>query len=343
MTMKQLPAAVAAAIESSIITEFATVSAAGVPIDTPTYCFPTDDLGAIGIATGLAYPAKAERARRNPKVGLLLECGPGAPVVAIRGLAAVRDADLQANAIRYLAETGYEAVATAAGVDWDQARLAVWYWTRIIVDIAPQRVLWWDSHAAMDQAPQVLDLDVPAGWRSDPAPAGKPSAPPAWPKRPWQEIADGAIARQAPGHLTLLDADGWPLPMPVRSATRSAEGFRLDIPAGAPWPGRAGQATLTFQGLETFVGTVHEADGAVVLTVERALPQNPLIVDPAQVLRPADDVRETLLERLRAECARRGQGVPEIPAEPPARTRLALGRQALAAAYTQLGKEETPQ
>jgi hypothetical protein len=49
MTMQELPPAVFSVIENSIVSEFATVSAAGVPIDTPTYCFAIDDLSAIGV------------------------------------------------------------------------------------------------------------------------------------------------------------------------------------------------------------------------------------------------------------------------------------------------------
>jgi hypothetical protein len=325
MTMQNLPSAVVSLIENSVVSEFATVSAAGVPIDTPTYCFATDDLSAIGVATGLSYPAKAERARRNPKTGLLLEGTPGQPVVSIRGMAAVRDADLGANAIRYLSETGYEGVAAAANLSWNEAKQAVWYWTRIIIDVFPERIMWWDNAEAMDYPPHIWNAPRQNWAASDPAPSGKVSAAPQWPQRPWQEIAEGAVGRGAPAHLTLLDPDGWPLPIRATSCKLLGDTFRLTIPKAAPWQ-ISGKATLTFQGVETFVGAVTVEDNVTVFTVERALPQNPLVLDPVQVLQPTDEVRKQLFGRLEQETSRRGQPIPVLPDEPPAYTRLAKAR-----------------
>lgn len=316
----QLPAHVRAAIERGTFADFATVSAAGVPIDTPTYYFPSDDLATIDIATGLAYPAKAERARRNPRVGVLIEGKPDEPVISIRGRAAVRDADFSANARRYLSETGYDRISF--GVPWDVARQAVWYWTRLIVEIMPERIMWWDNFAACDGAPNVLQ--APAGFAfptSDPAPAGAASKPSAWPDRSWTEKAQGALGRGAPGHLTVCDADGYPLPIRARSIVLGEGGFRLKMPVGLPFA-LAGKATLTFQGIETFVGELSGEPDSLWLAVERALPELPMMKDPKEVFQPSENVRTSLLTRMEAELARRGSPKVEIPVELPAPTRL---------------------
>lgn len=319
-----LPPDVSHVIRSQLVVQYATVSAAGVPIDTPTGVFTSEDLRTLDIATGLAYPAKAERARNNPKVGLLIEKGGNEPVVSVAGLASVRDGNLQANLDRYMAESVLVTGKTAMN-DWSVVREAIWYYARIFVCITPVHVRWWPNRGALDEPPQSWRMPPTAvPNRSDRGPAGKASKPPAWPQRPWAELARMAFERDAPCHLTLLDRDGFPLPMGVRDAQVTDEGFLLTVPAGAPW--QEGKATLSFQGVETFVGSAVIENARTRMRVERALPVLPLSADPSEVLRPKVDTRAALMKRLEWEAARRGQPIPSMPNEPPRPTIGALYR-----------------
>ena len=324
-SLHDLPRHIFAMLESGVVAEFATVTAKGVPIDTPTYYFPSDDMATIDVATGVPNPAKAERARRNSKVGLLVEGRPDEPVIVIRAHAAVRDSDIQANAIRYLAETGYKGISH--GITWEQARLAVTYWSRIIIENTPERIYWWDDHAALAGPPQVWNADSTTAWpASDPAPEAKLS-PGNWTARPWQDVAADAVATGNAGHLSVLDDDGFPLPMRAMSLELVDEGFRLAMPGGTPWK-LEGKASLTFAGFRTFVGEAEPQGGTVLFRAERALPQHPSTLDTKQVLQPAETTLAKTRARLEAEMARLGQPLPIIPGEPPERTRIAKIRMA---------------
>jgi hypothetical protein len=312
---EELPAPVIDLIQSSSISQYATVSAAGVPIDTPVLFFPSAGLGSIDLATGLSYPAKAERARSNPHVGLWIEGRANEPVISIAGMAAVKDCDLQANVDRYLSEAAY---TLAHNPDWSLARQAVWYWTRMLVQISPASIVWWDNLAAMDRAPN--RWTAPAGTLfpiSDPAPPGKTSKPAKWQEKPWQDLAAQALGRGAPGHLSVIDADGFPRPMRTRGIAMSDTGFSLDLAAGVPWAMK-GKACLTFGGIESFVGEVSGVPRAgVSMVVERTLPIFPMTQDMTQLWEPTDDTRTQLMRRLTEEAQRRGQPIPKIPIERP--------------------------
>ena len=312
--IEELPQHVIEMMSSSSIAGYSTITAVGTPIDTPILFFPGQELRTLDFATGLSYPAKAERARRNPRVGMLLEGSPNEPVISISGIAAVRDADLQANALRYLSEAAH---ILPHNPDWSLARQAVWYWTRILVEVTPSRIRWWDSPADMDKPPQSWSApDGTSYAKSDPAPPGKTSAPAKWAEKPWQELAAQALARQVPGHLSVVDGEGFPLPIRARAVALTDTGFTLDIPAGVPWP-ISGPACLTFGGVETFLGEVTPRHGKAEILVNRTLPIFPMNEDTRQLWEPTADTREQLMRRLLEETERRGQSIPTIPLERP--------------------------
>jgi hypothetical protein len=293
--------------------EFVTTSAAGVPIDTVCTFFPSEGLKSLDITTGLAYPTKAERARKNPKVGMMVEGPNNGPVVCVAGFAAVRDADLQGNVIRYLAENGN---SLRGDVGWPLAQKAVWYWSRILVETTPAKVFWWESPAAMDGAPHILE--APAGTvfpKSDPAPTGDASKAPTWQEASWQTLAKEALGRKAPGHLSVL-TDGFPLPIRARNIAHVAEGFTMEIPKGVPWA-ITGKASLSFQGLETFLGDVTTQGGVTTMRVERSLPILPSMNNAMEIWQPSEENKAKQMARITIEAARRGQSIPTVPLERP--------------------------
>jgi hypothetical protein len=322
---EELPKEIAGFVVSQFTAEYATVSAAGVPIDTPTLFFPSADLTTLDLMTGLAYPVKAERARKNPKVGLLVEGADEQSVVSIAGLATVRDSDFQANLERYITETIVTPVLDPKIVDWNTVRQAVTYLTRILVCITPTHIRWWKDQAAMDQPPR--EWKAPKGMKappSDPAPSGKPSEAAKWPQPPWPELAERAIAKGDIGHVTLCDEEGYPLPIRARKITRTHAGFDLVVPKGAPWS--SGKASLSFRGREMFVGEVAFENGRGVFRVERSLPILPLTDDFTQVITPNEENKAKLMKRLRHELDRRGKSIPVVPEKPPQPTAGALRR-----------------
>ena len=331
--LDHLPVPVSRLIQTRFICEFATLTKTGVPIDSPLVPFASADGETIDSATGLAYPAKADRVRRNPKVGMLFEGGAEEPVVSISAYAAVRDRDFQGNLERYLAEQILTVMLHPDKVDYAGVTArAIWYFTRILLVAKPAVVRWWDSPVAMDGPPH--EWRAPAGthWpQSDPPPSGPATTAP-WSVAPdWRAMAQRALARGAPAHLTLVAAEGFPLPIRARGVEAAADGLRLAMPGWLPW--RSGKATVSFEGIETLVGEAEVSGGVAQFRAERALPLHPLMTNPSEILSPTDATRLALMQRIEAELARRGLPLPQMPAEAPEPTAGARMRAEVALAF----------
>lgn len=169
----------------------------------------------------------------------------------------------------------------------------------------------------MDGPPRIWRAPFGTAYpASDPAPPGKTSKPAQWQDLEWRSLAEQALAGRVPGHLSLIDSEGFPLPIRVQAVTLTNTGLAVDLPRGVPWL-TEGKACLTFGGIETFLGEVAVRDRQALLTVERTLPIFPMTQDMTQLWNPTPDTRMQLMRRLEEELARRGQPVPTIPVERP--------------------------
>lgn len=274
----------------------------------------------LDVSTGLSYPDKAERARRNPQVALLFSDLTGCssattPVVLVRGRARVRDADLQANTDRYVRES-HAKTSRMSATPWFLKRRMGWYFSRIWIEVWPQSMLWWPG-GLLDSEPLRWDrgpLTVPP---SDPAPTGKRPPGRLRPPVDWRPFADRAQRLGAPVLTTV--AHGSPLPLRTRAVRRTAEGFRVDLPVGVA--ATDGPACLTFHrvgpGLEwqenvVLVGQARVQGTSAVVTVERALNDWSLAGSSWQRMRAFTGPGRSLRRRLAHEADRRGQPVPTV-------------------------------
>lgn len=326
MTVNPLgwPSELTGVVERSVTAEFATLTRAGHPVTAPTTPYPGPTGDSIDVSTGLTYPAKAERARRNPRVALLFADpvgNPGAPVVLVQGLASVRDADLQANTDRYVALSAAKLPDTVRGRPKAVLRRMGWYYARIWIQVTPLHVRWWQNRDLSEPAQEWNAPSDTAAALSDPAPDG--AQPPPWMTVPedWRQLAARTLVRLPLHDLTVVAANGFPLCVPVASATLVDEGIEVRLGTGAPElpPGRA---CLTLHGHgerfssqenHTLVGTLEAAaTGRMLLRVERALGDWSA---PGGFLRMGIGFLSkgrVLGPRLRQEARRRNQPVPKV-------------------------------
>jgi hypothetical protein len=279
--------------------------------------------GTLDVSTGLTYPAKAERARRNPNVALLFADPVGAaqaPVVLIQGHAAVRDADLQANTDRYVRVSGAKLPASVEGQPKAVLRRLAFYYARIWVEITPLRIDWWPDRSLEARPQQWRAQDGTQAPASDAAPSGR--QPPAWldPPAHWRDVAARALQALPLADLTAVDDEGFPVAVPVTAGSLQGDVVSLSVGAAAPaLP--AGPACLTLHGHDerfttqenhTLMGVLENGDGGIGLRVERALADWSITGNRLQ--RSIGFLRKgrRLSPRLKSEAARRGQQVPRI-------------------------------
>lgn len=333
--LPQLPDEVREIITSAPEAEYATLSSAGMPIANPLFHYYGPN-GTIDVATGIAYPAKAERAKRNPRVGLLFapdvaahdpvvrnalpgQVGSvhtaatsrtGSPVALVAAVASVQDTDIQANTDRYVRDFTRE---HPLNTTWEQEQLRVWYYARIYIECTPVRVLWWPEGLRTGEPPRVWSATDVA--LSDAAPASGPGGRgKQWPAPHWREAAERVVQAGAAPTLTVADADGFPLPFPTLAAELTDTGFDLELPTRQPWT-PTGQACLTFTVSATFLGTASQTADGAHFAVDRVLGNLPLSGND-QMPRDSDEARSQLMERLARELAKRGQPVPQVRLTP---------------------------
>jgi Pyridoxamine 5'-phosphate oxidase len=345
--LQEMPEQIRSVLAEAREVEFATISARGVPVNNPLFHYYGPAGTTIDLATGVAYPAKADRARRNPRVGLLFAPGiaaqdpvvkgslPGQvsmegtpavspgdrPVAVICATASVRDSDIQANTDRYVRDFLRD---HPLRVPWEQDRERVWYYARIYIECTPRRVLFWPAGASGGAAPVVWE--APPQWRarpSDPAPVSRGAGRQEWPASAWRETAMAVLADIPIPTLTVIDADGYPLPFPTTGARITDEGFELSLPGRLPWS-PAGPACLTFAVSATFLGTVRHSAAQAIFTVDRLVGNLPL---SGNKLLPgtSPQARKILLSRLEEQLELRNQPMPEVRLIPDGAARAAHG------------------
>ena len=282
--------------------------------------------GTLDVSTGLTYPTKAERARRNPNVALLYFDAKGSGInkpltVLVQGKAAVRDRDLQANTNRYIHDSLSKVPAALKGMPRFIVKSMGWYFTRIYIETTPAHIYWWEmgkEDAAPNEWHAPADMVYPA---SDPAPQG--SAPGSWKEAPldWKTGAQAAVARLGLPVLSTSSDSGYPVMMRAKSVRLTDTGFLLDMPKGMVFPQR-GAGTVTFSyHPETFTGQLNAAfrgtasgDGTQMsFAIERQLSDwsaggDNRLAGMFEFMKASLSLRP----RLAAESARRGQPVPQI-------------------------------
>ena len=245
-----LPGEIQDVFERFVTTEYVAIDPAGQPIAWPVTPYYTRGGPTIDVTTGLGYPKKANDARANPRVALLFSdpegCGiDSAPMVLVQGVATVDDANLDANRERYAREMPAKFPRAARKLPPEPLRRWLnWYFTRIYVNVRPERVFAWpdgDISAEPDLHGTHVE-ETRSGHSEEPE---MPHADPEGGRIAWQ----ARLAELGPVYptavLALVAPDGFPFAVrvPVRADPARGRVHILAGPTEVPW--QPGLACLT--------------------------------------------------------------------------------------------------
>jgi hypothetical protein len=313
----------------STVCEFASVKRDGTPVTSPVIPYAGEDGRTIDVSTGLTFPLKADRARRNPKVclGYSEPVGAGVerpPIVLVYGEASVRDADLQACTDRYV-RAQRERFRAFRQMPPFVLRWLDGYFARIWIEVTPLKVLWW---------PEGDLTREPMQWRASPGTHAPPSDPPPWrlaaphdavivPPQDWRRDVRYALDRLGLPLLTVIDEEGYPVPFPALGASLESEGVRLSLFSTMPAAATHGSVCLTFHTLGlvkgematqeniSFIGEIVGNDEGVLVRIERRLADTSIKGRVRGLLSFGFTMRK-YRKRLETESTRRGQAVPTV-------------------------------
>lgn len=218
----------------------AVVLAYGTPADgavlTPVTNFAVRDrnAGTVTVNSSVGAPRKLERIRRNPRVALAYHTrrhgfSDRPEYVLVQGQAA-----LSAPIENYPASLGenWERFDGPRGRGPLWGRLLRVYYLRVEIQITVERIVVWPD-LACHGSPEVHGVALPA----EPPRAQRPPTHGTGPRIDHGRAASAA-ARLPDVLLGWVDADGYPLPVPVEVAGTDEQGITLDAPVDVPPGGR---------------------------------------------------------------------------------------------------------
>jgi pyridoxamine 5'-phosphate oxidase-like protein len=165
MSALQLPAEVAAVLRSYYTCEVTTANAKGQPMTWPALAYYDEATGEIYFSVSIAFPVKAQNARKSPQVSLLYSDPTGSgldqpPAVLVQGDATVAEIlevtphtkALSKLALQRQPDSGRFQTSGLA------RRLFSWYlFKRIGITVRPRRLTVWPNRD-FSQTPSVIEV-----------------------------------------------------------------------------------------------------------------------------------------------------------------------------------------